>query len=168
VPLTGKVVTTGQRSRATARPTTPADIDYILSVGLRAADVQEVTASGYFPNAAVAFRGSVELSKGFCFTVLIDGVPAGAFGATPDAVPWLLGTELMTSLPIHFLREAPLWVSLLNSVYPVLTNYVHVENTHAYRWLKRLGATFHEDHQIGGLTFRRFELCAIPPQSQPQ
>lgn len=131
-------------------------------MGLRAADIVEVTASGYFPNAAVAFRGSVELSKGFCFTVLVDGEPAGCFGATPDAIPWLLGTDLMVSVPLQFVRESPLWVALLNSVYPVLTNLVHVENTLAYGWLERMGADFHEDHQLGDLVFRRFTLCANP------
>jgi len=137
-------------------------VDHILSVGLRAADVVEVTASGIFPNAAVAFRASVELSKGVCFTILIDGEPAGAFGATPDAVPWLLGTDRLTSLPFQFVRESPLWISLLTSIYPTLSNLVHVGNTVSYDWLEALGATFHEDYQIGGLTFRRFELCASP------
>ena len=137
-------------------------MDHILSVGLREADITEVTATGYFPNPAVAFRASVELSKGFCFTVLIDGVPAGCFGATPDAVPWLLGTDLMVSVPLQFVRESPLWIAMLNSIYPVLTNYVHVGNKLSYRWLRGLGANFHEEHHIGGLVFRRFTLCATP------
>lgn len=136
-------------------------------MGLRAADIAEVTASGLFPNAAVAFRYSVEASEGLVFTVLVDDVPAGCFGATPDGVPWLLGTDLMITIPIQFIRESPLWVAFLNNIHPVMTNLVHVGNRHAYRWLKYLGAVFHEDHQIGGLTFRRFELCATPPPLPP-
>ena len=72
--------------------------------------------------------------------------------------PWMLATDLLTTVKKTFLRHCRPFVEAMNERYPLLTNKVWVENTTHIRWLKWLGFTFlpHKTVTASGATFQDF------------
>jgi len=125
----------------------------------------ELSALGRKPHHAL--YQSVEASAPCCYTILVDGTPAGLFGAAPDhtttdpeaGVPWLLGTPDLLKARRELITQARLWVSHLRAVYPKLSNYVDERNTVSINWLKRMGFLFDEEPvPVGPTHFRRFHV----------
>jgi hypothetical protein len=172
-PSPGKAGSTPGQPAVNVWPMGPSDGTFILSEGLRAQDVAELRAAGHSDPAA-AFLRSIEVSEpDLLYTVTVSGVPAGIFGVAehPDnpcvGIPWLLGSDRILRARRQLLREAPKWITLLLSQYPVLVNMVHEKNTVSIAWLKRMGFEFHEELQVcTGETFIRFtkelQSCASP------
>lgn len=141
----------------------PSDGTFILSEGLRAQDVAELLAAGH-EDPGAAFLQSIEASEpDLLYTITVSGVPAGIFGVAqhPDnpcvGIPWMLGSDRILRARRQLLREAPKWITLLLSQYPVLVNMVHEGNTVSIAWLKRMGFEFHEEIVLpSGETFIRF------------
>lgn len=152
-------------------PSRAHDIQQILSDGLRDQDVAELAALGR--SAPESLQTGLDSGGALCFTIHVDGVAAGMFGAVSAGVVdlgvvWLLGSNRLYGAAREFLREAPEWLDMLNLVYPTLTNIVDDRNTASVGWLKRMGVDFlPEPIPIADTTFRRFTRCASPYPSLP-
>ena len=107
-------------------------------------DRKELLVQGVDPEWAI--RHSVEHSSE-CVAVFVGKELVCFTGIKVDddlafqAVPWLLGTELMKSYPRHVMRFSRLLVSRWKKLYPFMVNYVDVRHERACRWLSALGAT---------------------------
>lgn len=98
-----------------------------------------------------------------------DGSVVGMFGVADYdilASPWLLGTDKIIETRKEFIPQAKEWVEEMINIYPILTNYVHVDNTVSLVWLKSLGFEFIKLNQQYGVgkkpfyQFARINKCA--------
>lgn len=142
----------------------PAIFEHIapIAMNMRQADRDEVdAASGRSAFEAMEFSFKKSTRP---MTVLIDDVPAAMFGVgdinilTGVGAPWLLGTDLVETQYVPFLRGSTRWRDQLLKRYSVLRNFVDVRNEASIRWLKWLGFTFSEPIPYRGHEFRMFEL----------
>ena len=112
---------------------------------LRAADLVELAAHG--------IRGRDSLAVGLaeskpCYAIEHEGRCIALFGVTPNPEDdqigyiWLLGTDTITDIGMHFLRESRKWVSLVSEPYGLVCNVVHEDNIVHVKWLKFLGFKF--------------------------
>lgn len=148
------------------RPVEPGDVEQMVRE-MRAVDRVEATASGF--DVEQGLRESIATSH-FARTALINGrlVAIGGCGRhphstalAPAAVPWLVGTDVLTRYPGVLQREARRYIAAMLEVYPHLTNVVHAENRVAIRWLKRLGFTIHSPVRVPtGALFHPFNMRA--------
>lgn len=121
-------------------------MDAILEDGLREADLRELDANGQTPGFALMFSYKVSQR---CYTILVDGRPAGMFGVADDirfpgvsaGIIWLLGTPRLLMISRQFLRESRKHLADLSRGYSVLGNVVHRDNKVHIRWLEWLGFT---------------------------
>ena len=128
---------------------------------MRSQDAREVLySSGVGPLDAL--RASFEASEECNTIVHADGSLVGMFGVADSGIfasPWLLGTDKLIDTRAEFIPQAKEWVKKMNSVYPLLLNYVHTENTVSKRWLKSLGFKFiklEEEYGVGKQPFYQF------------
>lgn len=148
------------------RPVEPGDIDTMLRE-MRTVDRVEAQACGL--DVEQGLRESVARAL-FARTALINGRLAAIGGCNlnsagtvlaPVAVPWLVGTDVLTRHPCVLQREARRYIAAMLEVYPHLVNVVHVENRIAVRWLRRLGFTVHPARPLAtGALFHAFEMRA--------
>ena len=87
------------------------------------------------------------------------------------ASPWLLGTDKIIETKKEFVPQAIEWVNDMSKLYPILTNYVHVDNTVSLIWLKSLGFEFiklEKEYGVGKKPFYQFvrisKMCVIQYQ----
>lgn len=115
-----------------------------LAANMRMADIIEVRRShGLNPLEALQF--SVEHSDECYSMFLPDGQIIGMYGCGGVdilGVPWLLCTDHLTKVSKPFLLRCHQFVNQWNDRYPILFNYVDVENLTAQKWLRFLGFTF--------------------------
>lgn len=105
--------------------------------------------------------------------VLVDGEPFGVFGIytscslSMEGAIWYIGTDRIHDVYRQFLKASKRYVVERMKTFNVLYNYVDVDNTVSYRWLKWLGFEFEEPAPYGAQQklFRRFSLCANQRQS---
>lgn len=128
------------------------DVAY-LSGRLREADRMEVEALGFTPFSAL-MQGHL---GDHCWTVEFNGEPVCMYGVNKGLV-WLLGSDRLLENKTRFARQSLIERDRLLSMYPVLTNIVHLNNTIHVRWLKWLGAEFGQIHN----EFQEFKLCVAP------
>lgn len=146
------------RCKGTVRPAVISDIPMLLP--LREADRVEIEVTGRV--AAAALVESFSASKPHVFTILVDGVPAGVFGAAAGpngaGIPWMLGTDDLLKIPRDLVVQGRQWIQYLNQIYPHLENYVHEFNYTSIRWLKAMGFEFPGEFVLlpNGHVFRRF------------
>ena len=142
------------------RPSVLADCDAIAPF-MRKQDSKEVLfSSGCFPLEALqfSFKSSQECNS----IIHEDGDVVGMFGVSDSGIfasPWLLGTDKMLETKKIMLPAAKTWVEDINTRYPLLINYVHVDNTVSKKWLKSLGFEFiklEEEYGIGKKPFYQF------------
>jgi hypothetical protein len=113
---------------------------------IRDTDVEEVKAQCGL-NIHNALLMSYESSK-VCNSIMnTKGDILGMFGITetPDplvATPWMLCTDRLNEISRIFLRQSKSWIVTLNTLYPILMNYVDERNQKAIHWLRYLGFTF--------------------------
>ena len=158
----------------TIRESTKADAYWVAS-RLREEDQEEIEASGCDPLDTL-LRG-VEQSY-VCITACVANPetgrmePAVMFGAgevtgeSEVACPWMLCTDLINGLGLAIVRESRKWVKTMGKVFPVLTNYVYMENHQALRWLQMMGFSFPDPpvhHAVTGERFLRFEMRKDEP-----
>jgi hypothetical protein len=138
-----------------------------LAARMRAGDVAELRACNHFDTLAVVRQG-VETSP-LCWSVLHDGEVLCIFGAAPlrpqlllehVGVPWMLATEAMTRHRRALTALPPAYIARMLDAYPRLLNFVHAENHHAIRWLRRLNFMVSPAEPFGpnGALFHRFEM----------
>lgn len=137
-----------------------------VSSGMRAADIQEVLASGGHPVTSLT-KGLDLSTKSWC--ALVGGEPCLLFGVAPISVisgvgsPWLLGTDRINEIPKQFLLKSRVMMDDMLRSFPRLVNAVDARNTLSIRWLKWLGFTIYPSLPLGinGELFHPFEkkLC---------
>jgi hypothetical protein len=113
---------------------------------LRKADVEEIqAASGLHPSEALllGYEHSIE-----CYTIWAEGERLGMFGVVLEEVNpsigrvWLLGTDLIPTHKIEFLRKSTEFVVDFNKRFPVLFNNIDARNEVHIKWLQWLGFSF--------------------------
>lgn len=164
--MNGKVVISNAQRRSAVKvlPSRPSDVYQILKDGLRASDLEELGGLGRDPKECLlsGLRGCGAL----VFTVFVDRHPVAMFGAAPIepgvASVWLLGTEGLNRARRELLMDAPVWLDMLNMIYPTLTNFVSEDNVGTIFWLERMGFEFPfvDDFTTDeSVTYRRFVRC---------
>ena len=79
-----------------------------------------------------------------------------AIGGIDNHVVWMLCTFAVEENPIKFLRFIRGYYKETIREHKMLWNYALKDNELHINWLKWLGATFHDEIEIGGRTFVRF------------
>jgi hypothetical protein len=136
------------------------DVDW-LAPRLRDADINEVKASmDWNPEQALIY-GFYESSV--CMSAVRNNKPFVMFGVVevePEVgAIWLLGSSMIETSWVFFLRKSKLWLDVLHKDYPLLFNYVDQRNEVHIRYLKWLGFTFinlHPQFGAGKLPFYEF------------
>ena len=110
---------------------------------LRQQDIQEINSScEWSPKNAVAYS-IAHSERGF--TAILDGKICAVFGVHQGVI-WLVGTEDIEKHPVAFYRHSKKIFPFLKAGYPLLENFVHVNNTLSLRWLQWLGFTIEPPH----------------------
>lgn len=126
------------------RPATLADVDF-FNANLRPHDREEHAAMHGSDYVRPALELAVKVSHE-CTVAALDGVPFSLYGIGPGprgdvAVPWLLGTPVVSTqrkfLCGHMRREVRRW----SQHYPILFNFVLASHTKTVAWLQYLGFT---------------------------
>lgn len=149
----------------TFRAPAPGDVEY-LAAHMRMADRVELAAINRVP--AEALERAVRTST-LCWTVLAGDELLCMFGVAPlrswslledTGSPWFLGTEGVFAHRRPFISEPAAYIRRMLDAYPRLVNFVHAENQHSVRWLRRLGFTVEPAQPWGpnGAPFHRFEM----------
>lgn len=134
-----------------------------LAETMRDCDRMEVLrSSGLSPEASLA--RALQLSD-WVKTARINGRLVCIYGlsgvdrARGVGSPWMLGTDLVGNYPRIALTAGREIVDEMLTEYPVLTNFVDVENKTSIRWLKRLGFTIGRVEYLGpgNSPFHQFE-----------
>ncbi len=110
---------------------------------LRQADIDEIHAMTEIPPAVAVSYSIANSERGF--TALLNGRPCAVFGVQQGCI-WLVGTDDISKHPVTFYRLSKKIFSQLKKGYPVLENFVHVNNTLSLRWLQWLGFHIDEPH----------------------
>lgn len=147
------------------RPTQPGDAA-ILAANLRTSDLAECMAYGK-DDIETRIESSVRRSV-LCWTGLVDGELAAIIGVAPINLlsgigsPWMLGTPVLDRHSRVLVRLTPAYIARMQSAFPHLANFVHVDNRTSVRWLRRLGFTLHEavPYGVNGELFYPFEMRA--------
>lgn len=115
-----------------------------LALSMRESDRLEVLAS-HGMNPVEMLRFSLQASI-LAFTAEYREYPVAMFGISTDsfvgdrAAVWLLTGEVVSSLPITFVKVSRRVVSRFLELYPVLENWVDARYVKSLRWLERIGA----------------------------
>ena len=122
------------------RIATKKDADYIAR-NLRVSDVEELTDGGLTTAAVSESFTRSTYCRCMCAP---DGKPFAIWGcgriADDIGSVWMLATDDLENHRIAFGRICAGEVRHMLSIYPLLTNYVHVSNIRSQRWLTLLGA----------------------------
>lgn len=157
----------GEPCSTWVHPATQEDVEAVIRDGLRAQDVQELTAQGRDPRNAL--RESFVVSIPHVFSLWVLGKPVAIFGAAPrvhsghlEGVPWMLASDGVFKHDVRLVMAyTSRWIDYLNQVYPVLVNWVDERNTISVKWLKHCDFTFDGSvENLNGVRFLRFFRCA--------
>ena len=89
--------------------------------------------------------------------VLRDSDKVYAIGGIQDEhIVWMMCTKAVEENPVKFLRFIRGYYKETISKHKMLWNYALKDNELHIKWLKWLGATFHDEIELGGRTFVRF------------
>lgn len=137
-----------------------------LNANLRAADREEITASGG-PDTLATLRTSTRRST-LLAVATVDGELACIFGLVPTSLlggsgaPWMLGTDVLDRNSRSLMRRCRGYIQGMLTECSHLENHVDARNVRAIRWLKHLGFSFRETRLTGEqrVPFYRFEMRA--------
>ncbi len=124
-----------------------------LARTMREADKQEVWATRHY-TPLEALEKSVAHTPD-PRTVLANGKIVCMFGVgrvtllSTTGIPWMLGSDLVESHSIPFLRRSLDYRDAMLDIYTVLKNYVDERNVLAIRWLRWLGFTIEPAEPFG-------------------
>ena len=135
-----------------------------VATGLR--ELERIDFLRQFPTVEEAIRASIQASEEV-WTGLVDGAPSAIWGVShpvwvgvgvPIRAPWLALTARATENPIATLRHARDMAERLRGQYPVLHNWVPVEDEPARALLRFVGFRVLDDSEPyeganGGLYF---------------
>lgn len=133
-----------------------------LADNLRMDDISEIWKSHHkTPEAALldGFTNSI-----ICFTIERNERAIAMFGIIPltilgnTATIWLLASPELEKVQRAFLKHSRQFINMMLGYYPILINYVDVENRQSLKWLSWLGAKIEEPKPYGveGAMFRYF------------
>lgn len=128
----------------TIRVATLADVPYVAA-HLRQADRDELSATGWFPSPVDALVASVERSVLRWCALDSAGNPAVLFGCAQDphaetlGVPWMLGTDYLTTVPKETLRQTRRYVHRMHEHFLSLHQMVDARNYTSVGWMQWLG-----------------------------
>jgi hypothetical protein len=145
------------------RPSVKKDVEDLFW-RLRKSDITEIWNSHHaFPKDALkdGFKHSI-----LCFSIVIEDRVCGMYGIRCDtligdrATIWMLGSPEIEKIRIKFLRNNRKYIDLFLSYYPILMNWVDVDNKKSIAWLKWLGAEIGEPERYGveNKLFRKFKF----------
>lgn len=112
---------------------------------LREADKKEIWASHHRTSEQALAKGYQE--SVICFTVEHKGKPIAMFGVVAKTIlgrtasVWFLASSEMDKMQYIF-KHSRKFINLMLSYYPVLGNWVSIENRQSIRWLHWCGAEF--------------------------
>lgn len=138
-----------------------AELDHIAT-HMRQTDVDELwTLTRTRPREVLerSLRVSGEVHVGFD-----DGEPVAVFGTATAAigrvgVPWLLGTDKLTTRPLRFMRWAKRYVAHIRATHTELRNVVDAANVPSIRFLEALGFEVLPPHlTMTGTYARQFHM----------
>lgn len=131
-----------------------------IAMHLRRQDAEEVRKSTSLPVVQV-LQDSWEASEMRQLYWGNSEKPVAIVGVVPAGrgvgVPWMLGTDEISEMPITLYRESKGLLSRMKMNYESLCNLVDAENTTAIEWLEVLGFEFSDP-----VAFGPFELPFIP------
>tara|TARA_Y100000401_G_scaffold117414_1_gene126101 strand:+ start:1919 stop:2389 length:471 start_codon:yes stop_codon:yes gene_type:complete len=137
------------------------DIKYVAE-NMREVDIQEIQAhTGRDPYSTL--RSGYENSHE-CHAILYPydkKEVMGIFGVSPSpddklGIIWMLGTDRIAEVPMHFLRHSRSVIDELHRRYPLLANVMDERNKVHQKWLQWLGFTFIQRHPKYGAEKRPF------------
>ena len=139
--------------------TMPAHLDYVRD-HLRAGDLCEIACLGGTPAEALraSYAGSIYartgISNGRIAAVWgCGGSPLGGVGE-----PWLLTTPEVERIPLRFVKIARDEVGQMLGLFPVLSNYVSVQNRQACKMLEVIGFRLGDPVRIGAGQWHEFRM----------
>ena len=112
---------------------------------LRAADKREIWKSHHRTPEQALIEGYKESIV--CLTVELNGKAIAMFGIVPHTILgrtasiWFLASSEMNKIQ-HIFRHSRRFINLMLSYYPILENWVDIENRQSIRWLHWCGAEF--------------------------
>lgn len=139
------------------QPALPNDVDLFVP---HKDDIAEAKAAG------ISWEDNVRdaVASG-CFAVIHEAGDALALGGNQGDQCWFVTSWLIdcidTRQRLAFRKVICEYRDKLLKDYPVLWNYVWVGNQNHMRFLRSIGATFHEEFTESPLTGERFQLFTI-------
>ncbi len=135
-----------------------------LADNLRMDDITEVWRSHHkTPQEALfdSFTGSA-----VCMTIECNEKPIAMFGVVPHSVMpnvatiWLLASPELEKVQRAFLKHSRYFIDTMLGYYPLLINYIDVQNTVSLKWIKWLGAEFGPivPYGVEGCSFQYFQF----------
>lgn len=149
------------------RDATPEDVEF-LSSRLREADINEVRASGGEDPLTALRRGLAHSQVCKVGLSPSSGNPGFIWGVVPMSLMtggvWAVGTDDLDKHKMTFLRRCSEPLQELQSLYPVLYNFVDARNSLHITWLKWMGFRIIKEHPRWGYEQRPFyEFVRIDP-----
>ena len=126
------------------RKTEDGDI-YLLAPRIRDMDRKECMELAQL-EPIEALHQAQELSTQ-CYTIIgRESNVVGMFGCSPSGIPdrgyaWLLSSDDLYERrnAIQFVRQVPPWIAKMHKDFPILFNYISVQNVEAIQWLDHVG-----------------------------
>jgi len=115
-----------------------------LAKNMREADKKEIWKSHHRTPEEALLSGHTE--SVFCSTVEYKESPIAMFGIVPEmflsnnAFIWLLASPRLNEIQKTFIKHSRHFIDLMLGYYPLLFNFVDVENKQSIKWLKWCGA----------------------------
>ena len=130
---------------AVVRHTEIADV-FELSRNMREADKIEIWKSDHKTPEEALLGGFMD--SAVCWTIERKEKPIAMFGVVPNSIlgptasVWLLAAPELTQVQRAFLRHSRHFIGIMLGYYPIIANWVDIDNRESIRWLKWCGAEF--------------------------
>ena len=115
-----------------------------LAQNLRESDKREVWRSHHHTPEDALLKGLTNSTS--CFTVERNEKPIAMFGVAPEnllsseAHVWLLASPELGKIKKAFLMNSPKFIHMMLDQYPLIYNWVDIENDDSINWLTWCGA----------------------------
>jgi hypothetical protein len=124
-----------------------------LSTNMRPADIAEIWKSNHRTPKEALLNGYKESL--LCLTMERRGNPIGMAGICPRTILgntasiWLLSSLELDKVQHTFIKRSKWFINLMLEYYPVLENWVDVNNLKAIKWLSFCGAIMKKPQPYG-------------------
>jgi len=90
--------------------------------------------------------------------IAMGGIYQPADAIAQKARLWFLSSQKLDNVERSFLRQCKNFMGTMLEMYPLLYNFVNVDNKPAVTWLKWIGAKFGDTIYVKGLNLKYFEF----------